>query len=71
MDEQCGDYHLLWTIFTHTLSLSLCKEGRHWSINGTEIIRMGLELFVFFKLFRFVFARSHWFSKKARRETKN
>ena len=54
MDEQWGAYHLLSTIFfyLHTLSLSLCKEGIHWSINSTRIMGMGLEHFlVFFNYF--------------------
>ena len=56
-------------IYTH----SLCREGIHWSINGTGIMGMGWNVFCFFKHFcLFVcFARSHWFSRKVRRKTKN
>ena len=51
-------------LYLHTLSLSVCKEGILWSINGTGIMEMGLELFVFlnsfvlFSLARFGFQKS-------------
>ena len=47
---QCHGLHL------HTHSLSMCREGIHWSINGTGIMEMELELF-FFSLARFGFPK--------------
>ena len=70
LDEQCGDI-LYYELYLH--SLSLCREGIHWSINGTQTMEMGLELFCFPLNLWFCFRSLSRFDfpKKARRETKN
>ena len=52
-------------------TLSECKRGIRWSINGTRDHGNGAGgIFVFLNTFVFFFARSLWFFKKVWRETK-
>ena len=63
MDIQCGDYHLC-GLYLH--SLSECKKGIRWSINGTGIMGMGLGAFLFFlNTFVFFSLARFGFSKKS------
>ena len=70
MDVQCGDYHLC-GLYLHSISLSLCVKRGYV---GPSMVPGSWDgaggIFVFLNTFVFFFARSLWFFKKVRRETK-
>ena len=68
MDVQCGDYHLC-GLYLHSLSLSV-KRGYVGPSMVPGSWEWGWGHFYFSTLLFFLFARSLWFFKKVRRETK-
>ena len=69
MNEQSGDYHLIWTIYTnthtHTLSLSLSVKRGYF---GLSIVsgswNWGWNFFFFYIISFVLISLTHWFSKK-------